>query len=88
MEVNCFGVSGRASGSLFAAAVMALFSSVAGILTEDRLVTLDIVSNLTTIGAARVSKGSSINGVNALPSSRSRCENLLAFKILLLKPRC
>jgi hypothetical protein len=77
MEVSCFGVSGRASGSLFAAAVMALSSSAVGILTEGRLVTLDIVSNLTTIGAAQADDPShfaSINKGNVVQDPGSRCE--------------
>jgi hypothetical protein len=67
MAASCLGVSGRASGSLFAAAVMALSSSVVGILTEGRLVTLDIVFVLTTIGATQADEKAlfgSASGVN------------------------
>lgn len=77
MAASCFGVSGRASGSLFAAAVTALSSSVVGILTEGRLVTLDIVFYLTTIGAAQADDPShfaSINKANAVQDPGSRYE--------------
>jgi hypothetical protein len=52
MAFNCLGVSGRALGSLFAAALMALSSSGVGMRTAGRLETFDIVLHLTTIGAA------------------------------------
>jgi hypothetical protein len=56
---------------------MALSSSVVGILTEGRLVTLDIVSNLTTIGAAQADNPShfaSINKGNVVQDPGFRCE--------------
>lgn len=42
MDFNCFGVSGCASGSAWAAAVMALSSSEVGIAMGARLDALDI----------------------------------------------
>ena len=42
MDFSCFGVSGRASGSALAAAVMALSSCEVGITTEGRLDILDM----------------------------------------------
>lgn len=53
MAFSCVGVSGCASGSLLAAAVMVLSSSAEGITTVGRLETFDIVLYLTTIGAAQ-----------------------------------
>ena len=52
MDFNCLGVSGFASGSLLAAAVMALSSSAVGIRIVGRLEIFDIVFYLATIGAA------------------------------------
>ncbi len=54
MAFNCLGVSGRASGSFFAAAVIARSSSTVGIRTEGRLGLLDIKFHLTTIGARAI----------------------------------
>ncbi len=53
MAFSCFGVSGCASGSLLAAAVMALSSSSVGMRTVGRLEIFDIVLYLSTIGAAQ-----------------------------------
>jgi hypothetical protein len=53
MDFNCFGVSGCASGSALAAAVMTLSSCAEGIATEARLDTFDIVFYLATIGSAQ-----------------------------------
>jgi hypothetical protein len=53
MDFSCFGVSGCASGSLLAAAVMVLSSSTVGMTTAGRLGTFDIVLHLSTIGTAQ-----------------------------------
>jgi len=53
MDFSCFGVSGCASGSDLAAAVMALSSCKEGITTEGRLDILDIVFHLSAIGSAQ-----------------------------------
>jgi hypothetical protein len=53
MAFSCFGVSGCASGSLFAAAVIALSSFAVGMTTTGRLEIFDIVFHLATIGAAQ-----------------------------------
>ena len=53
MDFNCFGVSGCASGSALAAAVMTLSSCADGMATDARLDTFDIVFYLATIGSAR-----------------------------------
>ena len=53
IAANCFGVSGRASGSDLAAAVMARSSAALGITMDGRLDTLDIALHLTTIGSAQ-----------------------------------
>ena len=53
MAASCFGVSGRASGSALAAAVMARSCCSVGMTTEDCLETLDKVSDLATIGTAK-----------------------------------
>src|SRR5579859_3415264 len=64
MAFNCLGVSGSASASLFAAAVMARSSLVVGIRTEGRLGALDIVFHLTTIGAAQADDPSHFASIN------------------------
>jgi hypothetical protein len=53
MDFSCFGVSGCASGSLLAAAVMALSSLTVGMTTSGRLGVFDIVLHLSTIGTAQ-----------------------------------
>jgi len=53
MDFNCFGVSGCASGSALAAAVMTLSSCAEGNATDARLDTFDIVLYLSTIGSAQ-----------------------------------
>jgi hypothetical protein len=53
IDFSCFGVSGCASGSLLAAAVMALSSSALGIRTVGSLDIFDIVFHLATIGTAQ-----------------------------------
>jgi hypothetical protein len=53
MDFSCFGVSGCASGSAFAAAVMRLSSCAEGNATDARLDTFDIVLHLSTIGSAQ-----------------------------------
>lgn len=53
MDFNCFGVSGCTSASALAAAVMTLSFCAAGIATNARLDTFDIVSYLSTIGTAQ-----------------------------------
>jgi hypothetical protein len=53
MDFNCFGVSGCASGSALAAAVMILSSCAEGIAMDARLDTFDIVFYLATIGSAQ-----------------------------------
>ena len=53
MDFNCFGVSGFASGSALAAAVMILSSWAEGIAIEARLDTFDILCYLATIGSAQ-----------------------------------
>lgn len=53
MAFNCFGVSGCASESFLAAAVMALSSSTVGMRIVGRLEIFDIVFHLATIGAAQ-----------------------------------
>jgi hypothetical protein len=53
MDFNCFGVSGCASGSALAAAVMILSSCAEGIATQARLDTFDIAFYLATIGSAQ-----------------------------------
>jgi hypothetical protein len=50
---NCFNVSGCASGSDLAAAVMALSSFEVGISTTGRLDIFDIVFHLSTVAAAQ-----------------------------------
>ena len=52
MDLSCFGVSGGASGSRRAAAVMARSSATVGIRIVGRLAVFDIVFHLATIGAA------------------------------------
>jgi hypothetical protein len=56
-------VSGCASGSLLAAAVMALSSSLVGMRTVGRLETLDIMLYLSTIGAAQANDPAHITSV-------------------------
>jgi hypothetical protein len=58
MALNCLGVRGCASGSLFAAAVMVLSSSTVGIRTVGRLAIFDIVFHLASIGTAKADKPS------------------------------
>ena len=53
IDFNCFGVSGCASGSALAAAVMTLSSCAEGIATEARLGTFYMVFYLATIGSAQ-----------------------------------
>ncbi len=53
IAASCLGVSGWASGSLLAAAVMRLSSCAVGMRMGGRLDGLDIVFHLTTIGAAQ-----------------------------------
>src|SRR5687767_3733069 len=77
MAFSCFGVSGRASGSRLAAAVIALSSSVLGIFTVTRLLTLDIVFHLTTTGAAQAydpSHFASVNKGNVVQDPGFRCK--------------
>ena len=58
MDFSCFGVSGFASGSLLAAAVMTLSSSAVGIRIVGRLEIFDMVLYLATIGAAQTDDSS------------------------------
>ena len=58
MDFSCLGLKGCASGSLLAAAVMALSSSAVGIKTAERLDIFDIVFYLATIGAAQTDDAS------------------------------
>ena len=58
MDFSCFGVRGCASGSVLAAAVMALSSSAVGIRIVERLDVFDIVFYLATIGAAQTDDSS------------------------------
>jgi hypothetical protein len=53
MDFNCFGVSGFASGSALAAAVMTLSCCAVGIATAARLDIFDIVFYLSSIGPAQ-----------------------------------
>jgi hypothetical protein len=53
MDLSCFGASGCALGSDFAAAVIALSPFKVGVAIEGRLDILDIVFDLTTIGSAQ-----------------------------------
>ncbi len=53
IALSCFGVSGRALGSTFAAAVIARSSAVVGKRTAGDLDTFDIVFHLSTIGPAQ-----------------------------------
>ncbi|WP_180125775.1 hypothetical protein [Rhodoferax sp. BLA1] len=58
MDFSCFCVRGCASGSLLAAAVMALSSSAVGIRIMERLENFDIVFCLATIGPAQTDDSS------------------------------
>ena len=58
MDFSCVGVSGCASGSLLAAAVMALSSSTVGMRMVGRLEIFDIVFYLATIGTAQTDDSS------------------------------
>jgi hypothetical protein len=53
IDFSCFGVGACASGSLLAAAVMALSSCALGIRTVVRLEIFDMVFHLETIDAAQ-----------------------------------
>jgi hypothetical protein len=53
MDFSCFAVSGGASGSAFAAAVIALSCSAVGISMRGRLDGLDIMFHLSSIGPAK-----------------------------------
>jgi hypothetical protein len=64
MDLSCFGVSGCALGSDFAAAVIALSSFKVGVTIEGRLDTLDIVFNLTTIGSAQADDPSHLTTIH------------------------
>src|SRR3989344_1151137 len=64
MDFSCFDVSGCASGSAFAAAVIALSSREAGITTEGRLDALDIVFQLPTIGSAQAAEPSHLTTIH------------------------
>ena len=77
MAFSCFGVSGRASGSLFAAAAIPLSSLVVGIRMEGRLLALDIVFHLSTYGAAQADDPSHfalINKSNVVENPGLWCE--------------
>jgi hypothetical protein len=64
MAFNCFGVSGCASGSDFAAAVIALSSFDVGMAMERRLDNLDIVFYLATIGSAQADDPSHLTTIH------------------------
>jgi len=57
-------MSGWASGSAFAAAVIALSSSILGIVIAERLDVLDIVLHLATIGLAQADDPPHVATVN------------------------
>ena len=65
MDFSCVGVSGCASGSFLAAAVMALSSSTVGMRMVGRLEIFDIVLYLATIGAARRAEAGRVKPVFA-----------------------
>ena len=50
---NCSGVSGKASGSVLAAALMRRFSATVGITTAMRLSVFDMVFHLFAVGSAQ-----------------------------------
>ena len=50
---NCSGVSGKASGSVLAAALMRRSSATVGIATAMRLSVFDMVFNLSAVGSAQ-----------------------------------
>jgi hypothetical protein len=58
MAFNCFAVSGCASGSDLAAAVMARSSAAVGIAMKGRLGAFDIVLDLSAIGSAQADDSS------------------------------
>jgi hypothetical protein len=77
MDFNCFGVSGCASGSALAAAVMTLSSCAEGIAMEARLDTFDIVFYLATIGSAQAYDPSHLTTIHkghAVEDLGLRCE--------------
>ena len=63
MDLSCFGVSGRASGSDLAAAVIALSSFEVGMAIEGRLDALDKVFHLATIGLAQADNPSHLTTI-------------------------
>ena len=63
MALSCLGVRGCASGSLLAAAVMALSSSAVGIRIVGRLKVFDIVFYLAPIGTAQADDASRLTTV-------------------------
>ncbi len=78
MAFNCIGVSGCASGSLLAAAVMALSSSAVGMRIVGRLEIFDIVFHLSTIGAAQADDPShfaSVYKCHVVQNFGFRCES-------------
>ncbi len=77
MALNCLGDSGWASGSAFAADVIALSSSRLGITIFGRLDILDIVLHLTTIGSTQTYDSPHVTAVNeghVAQRFRLRCE--------------
>jgi hypothetical protein len=64
MAFNCVGVSGCASGSLRAAAVITLSSSTLGMRTVGRLEIFDIVLYLASIGTTKTDDSSRLCPVN------------------------
>ena len=74
MAFNCFGVSGWASGSRFADAVMALSACDVGITMGAGLGVLGMVFYLSTIGTAQIENSSLL----ARPKKPSTIRPLLA----------
>src|SRR5436305_7564997 len=85
MAFNCFGVSGWASGSLLAAALICLSSSTVGITTDGRLLGLDIMFHLATIGAAKADDPhfASINKGHVVQDASFRSERDHACLVVL-----
>jgi hypothetical protein len=69
MALGCLGLSGQASGSVLAAAVLALPSSAVGISTAGRFAVFDMAFHLATIGTAEAddsARFASIDKCNAI----------------------